>query len=433
MWHREPKAAGQEGKGTPVPEPSRYGGTMYNFGGEFENSRSPYGATAIPAVFRAVAVLSDSVGKLPFRYMSYHEGEGRFVECRSTGRARRLYDMLTVSPDGRMTAFEFFKNMVKTMLLHGNAYVIPERDRLGDIVRLVLCVPKSVSYDEFADRYTVFDVVNGISGVYRGDEVIHVRNESLDGGLTGLSTLEYARQQLGIASASGREAMNRVANGGRFKALVSNDYSVKGWGAYQDDQMREGVVDRLQEQVNNGRDILFLPGDVKMTQMSMTSADMQFLDQMKYTVREVARLFNVPPALLMDDTNANYKSGEMSSVLLLSYGLSPILRKIEQEFRLKLVPEGLRGSFRFEFDLSALFSTDLSTRGAWMKSQLETGAATVNELRRENGKASVEGGDTAFVSANLLALDSERLRGAASGNVGGISAWSGGGARGAAT
>lgn len=378
--------------------------------GQLSDVLSPYGATSISSVFRAVAVLSDSVAKLPLRYRIRVSG-GRYVDYLSTDEAKRVYDMMVCSPNRRMTAFEFFKNLVKTMLLHGNAYVVPRRDKFGDIVEMVLCSPGTVMYDKYSNSYQVLDMVNGLSGTYSGDEIIHVRNESLDGGFTGLSTLEYARKQLGIASASNDEAMKRVSNGGRFKALVSNDHSVQGWGNYQDKEMEDGVVGKMQEQVNAGKDILYVPGDVKVTQMSMTSADMQFLDQMKFSVKEIARMFNVPPALLMDDTNANYKSGEMSSVILLSYGLSPILRKIEQEFSMKLVPDSQRGKIRFEFDLSAIYATDLSTRGTWMKAKLDTGVATVNELRREAGMPDVEGGDEALVSANLVPLNSAKLRG----------------------
>ena len=385
-------------------------GTGVQYIGGYTDVVTPYGATSISSAFRAIAVLSDSVGKLPLRYRIMLS-DGRYVDYTSTREAYALYEMLTSSPNSRMTAFEFFKNMVKTMLLHGNAYILPVIGGRGEISELVLCSPGTVMYDKYLGTYDVYDVLNGISGRYGRDEMIHVRNESLDGGYTGISTIEYARHQLGIASASNDEAQKRVTNGGRFKALVSNDHSVQGWGNYQDKEMESGVVDRLQTQINAGKDILYLPGDVKLTQMSMTSADMQFLDQMKFSVKEIARMFNVPPALLMDDTNANYKSGEMSSVLLLSYGLSPLLRKIEQEFTMKLVPEGQRGKIKFEFDLSGIYSTDLSTRGTWTKCKLETGLSTVNELRRESGMPAVEGGDEPLVSANLIPLNSAKMRG----------------------
>ena len=42
---------------------------------------------------------------------------------------------------------------------------------------------------------------------------------------------------------------------------------------------------------------------------------------------------------------------------------------------------------------------------------LQTGAASVNEIRQQYDRPSVEGGDTIYVSTNLAELGSEKLRG----------------------
>lgn len=368
----------------------------------------PGEAMQISAAFRAVAILSDSIGKLPFEYKVL-VGK-RYVPNNVTKQAARMYNLLTVSPNRRMTAFEFFKNLTKHMLFYGNAYIVPVYGDYGDIIEFVLCSPGSVSYDRYSDKYIIMDIINGINEVRYGREMIHIRNESLDGGYTGVSTLAYAAHQLNISATADKETLNRFANGGRVKALVSNDNSVKGWGKYQDNTLQDGA-DILEEQVRSGRDIIRVPGDAKVAPLSMTSADMQFLDSRKFTVKDIARFFNVPPMLLMDETNQNYKSGDMASVLFLSHGLSPLLTKIEQEFRQKLIPMSQWHDFKFEFDVERLFTTDLASRGAWMQAQLNTGVATVNELRAMNDRAPVDGGDIPMVSTNLAPLGSEKLMG----------------------
>ena len=45
--------------------------------------------------------------------------------------------------------------------------------------------------------------------------------------------------------------------------------------------------------------------------------------------------------------------------------------------------------------------------------QLQTGAASVNEIRAQYDRPSVEGGDIIYVSTNLAELGSEKLRGTA--------------------
>ena len=386
-------------------------GTDYRPG--YTTVHGPGEAMQISAAFRAVAILSDSVGKLPFEYKVL--AGKRYVPNNVDKRSARIYNLLTVSPNRRMTAFEFFKNLTKHLLFYGNAYVIPVEGQYGDIIEFILCSPGSVSYDMYADRYTIMDMVNGINEVRYGRDMIHVRNESLDGGYTGVSTLAYAAHQLNISATADKETLNRFATGGRFKALISNNNTVKGFGSYQSDALQNGA-DILQQQINAGKDIIRVPGDATVSPLSMTSADMQFLDSRKFTVKDIARFFNVPPMLLMDETNQNYKSGDMASVLFLSHGLSPLLTKIEQEFRQKLIPVSQWADFKFEFDVERLFTTDLTTRGAWMQAQLNTGVATVNELRALNDRAPVEGGDTPMVSVNLAPLGSEKLMGKTAGS-----------------
>lgn len=147
-----------------------------------------------------------------------------------------------------------------------------------------------------------------------------------------------------------------------------------------------------------------MPGQVQFTQMSMSSVDMQFLESRKFTVREICRFFGVHPSFVFDDTSNNYKSAEMANVAFLNNTLNPILRKIEAELLRKLVAPTLATKRKFEFNRQSLYACDLESRGKYWKQVIETGLYTVNELRREENKPDVEGGDTVLVSANLKSI-----------------------------
>jgi HK97 family phage portal protein len=131
---------------------------------------------------------------------------------------------------------------------------------------------------------------------------------------------------------------------------------------------------------------------------------MQFLESRKFTVREICRFFGVHPSFVFDDTSNNYKSAEMANVAFLNNTLNPILRKIEAELLRKLVAPTLATKRKFEFNRQSLYACDLESRGKYWKQVIETGLYTVNELRREENKPDVEGGDTVLVSANLKSI-----------------------------
>jgi HK97 family phage portal protein len=229
-----------------------------------------------------------------------------------------------------------------------------------------------------------------------------------------MSTIRYAAMTLGIAATADKETERRFATGGRFKAILQNNKTLKGFGNYQDKELKK-MGDALQQSLNVGDDILVVQGDGQMTPISMSSADMQFLESRKFTIREIARFFNIPPSKLMDDTNSNYKSTEMSNIQFYSEALQPIVTEIEREFNAKLVGREGWGEYKFVFDIRAIYALDLDSRAKWNKTRLETGQCSVNDLRREDDIAPVDGGDKVYLSVNFAPLGSEKLEGSMSG------------------
>ena len=372
-------------------------------------------AMKIAAVFRAVNLISSGLASLRMEYKRKDRARGYFKVDESVV-GRKLNYLLSIQPNQRMNASVMMKNLVSQILLSGNAYIYPERNMMGEVVALYLLKPGSVAYEVMTDTYTVSDPVNRVYGVYPSSEILHFKNVSSDGGYTGKSTILYAALTLGIAATSDNETLKRFATGGRFKAILKNATGVKGWGEYQDGELKKSGMD-LQDAINRGDDILAVKGDVEVSPLSMSSADMQFLESRKFTIREIARFFNVPPSKLMDDTNSNYKSVEISNIAFYSEALQPIVTEIEREFEAKLLNEYSYMDYKFCFDLKALYALDLESKARWDKNRLENGLVSVNDLRREQDIAPIEKGDDVYLSVNFAPIGSAKLSGEPSKNV----------------
>lgn len=370
---------------------------------------TPTRAMKIAAVFRAVNLISSGLATLKLEYKRKDRVKEYFKIDNGIG-GKRLNYVLSVQPNRRMNASVFLKNLVSQILLQGNAYVLPVKNLYGDVEALYLLTPGSVAHDVYTNTYQVSDAVNVISGVYSSEEILHFKNVSNDGGYTGISTISYAALTLGIAATSDNETLKRFATGGRFKAILKNNTSTKGWGEYQDEQLK-AHGDDLQDAINRGDDILAVKGDVEVSPLSMSSADMQFLESRKFTIREIARFFNVPPSKLMDDSNSNYKSVEVSNIAFYTEALQPIVTEIEREFSAKLLNEYNYQDYKFCFDLSALYALDLESKARWDKNRLENGIVSVNDLRRERDVEPVEKGDDVYLSVNLAPIGSAKLNG----------------------
>ncbi len=365
---------------------------------------SPEMAMKVSAVYRCVDLISSGVAMLPFEKKRLNRAYGYFM----TDTDDRMNYLITVKPNRHQTAYELKKNAVIQMLLYGNAYIIPVKNS-GVVQQLVLCTPHSVAHDTIADIYTVNDMVNGIRGTYSADEIIHLRGTSLDGGRTGVSVITYASTILGIQASADAESLNLFARGGRVKGMVTNPKSTKGFGEYQDKEL-QALARKLQQEIDSGSDIMILPGQTEFTQISMSSVDMQLLEQKKFGVEAIAHYFGVPLDKLLQQTQ-NYKASEMSQVNFLNDTLRPVLCKLENEFNAKLISEAYYKDYRFEFDTTPIYTTDLNTEADYMTKTIAAGTMTVNEWRRKKNLKPVDGGDVTLVSCNVAPIDSAKISG----------------------
>lgn len=357
-------------------------------------------ALNIATVYRCVSLLADSVAMLPVQYM---RKKGDIFE---EDRSSRMHYLLNVQPCEWLSAVDFWQQVVRYLLLNGNAYVVPVYDLVDmSVARLALVDPTTVAHDTVNDTYTINDVYAGISGVYEESGILHIKNYSVDG-KTGLSTLAYARTVLDITSTGDQETLNRFANGGNVRGIVSNDNSVRGFGEYQDKELEKTATD-LDSRFREGERIVSLPGQVQFSPISLSSTDMQFLETRKFNVREICRFFGVHPSFVFDDTSNNYKSAEMANVAFLTNTLNPVLRKIEVELHRKLVAPSLCCKRKFQFDRRGLYACDLDSRVKYQAQTIAAGLYTVNEWRREENKPAIAGGDTVLVSANLKSVEEQ--------------------------
>ncbi len=353
-------------------------------------------ALNVSTAFRCINLLSDSVANLPLQVMRYKDGI--FVEDRED----HLHYLLNVQPCSSMSAFDFWKQTIQYLLTKGNAYIVPMYIGL-DLDRLVLVDPTCVAHDTNNDIYTINDSINGVSGTFKEEEIIHIKNYSYDG-KNGISTLSFAKLTTDIALSGDNETLNRFANGGNVRGIVSNDTSVRGFGEYQDNELGK-TADDMDSKFRSGKRIVSLPGQVQFNSLSLSSTDMQFLETRKFTAIEVCRFFGVHPSFVFADVSNNYKSAEMANVAFLSNTLNPLLRKIEIELHRKLISPALCCKRKFQFDRKGLYACDLESKVRYINQTIASGIYTVNEWRKEENMPSVEGGDRVLVSANLKSIN----------------------------
>lgn len=367
--------------------------------------RSPELAMKIATVYRCVDILAGSIASLPLQYKIEQKGVLKIITHPV------LSYLLQIQANERQNSHDLWKNAIIQMVMHGNAYIYPQY--VGyELRKLILLSPNTCSYDVPNNMYSVNDSINNIVESLESDEIIHLKNISLDGGYTGVSTIAYAAKILGIASSADGRTSDSFKKGNTLKGFISGDDSAgaKGFGELQSKQLKD-INDRVTAEINSGKNLFSLPGQAKFNQLSMSSTDLQILDTRKFGVLDICRFFGVHPDKVFAGQSQNYKASSMSNEMFLSDTLLPRLKQIECELKAKLIPRKYAFTHRIKYDVEALMTTSLEQEANYIEKTTQNGVYSVNYWRAKKGQDAVIGGDEAMVSCNVAPINSAKIKG----------------------
>lgn len=350
----------------------------------------------LSTVYRCVDLISDSVAVLPLKTYKI-DGDGFKTEFKE----HPAYSMLDLEPNEDMTRYVFFKTLMTSVLLTGNGYAYIERNRNLDVMQLIYLPTSHVSIAWITDRDGIMRKryqVTGFKELVEPRNMIHVLNFSYDG-IIGVSTLTHARQSLNIATCSEEHAEGFFKSGG-----VSGVLTVE--GGRLDKVQKDQIYATWEERVTNSPNgIAVLEANMKYQPISINPKDCQLLESRMFNVVDLCRFFSVSPVKAFDLSKSSYSTVEATQLQYLTDTALAVITKIEQEINRKVFLLSERGKVIAEFDTAAILRTDKSAQAAYWKDMSNIGAATPNEVRRENNLPKIENGDKAFVQVNVQTLD----------------------------
>ena len=376
---------------------------------------SPQLAMKVSAWFAGVRILSENAASCLLKFQRWNAAEERFVDTEDAFD-RRIFYILTVRPNKRMTRFQFYKNLYARRINEGNVYVFVSEDDMGKPFEQYLLTRGSVRYDVRSDTYTVNDTQQGIVGTYTSNGylegkrgwILHFKDFSLDGGFTGIPRIFYAATQLGIASTGANETLDSFAKHGIGKYIYHDRQDAVNFTAMTDKQMNDNVLD-IQDQLNSNMDIIISRGQGQLDSMAMDSAQLQWLAKEEFNIREIARYLGVPLMKLFEKGDQTYKSSDAANIALYNEGLRPMLEDTMNEYNAKLIPWTLASSYRYWYDTTPLYLSDKTTEADYLLKRIQSGTMTVNEARQSMNLAPVEGGDEVLISTNLAGIRNEKI------------------------
>lgn len=367
---------------------------------------NPSLAMKLATVYRCLEILSGSIASLPLQYKVKSDEVFQVVE------EPTLSYLLLIKANDRQSSYDMWKNAVIQMRMFGNAYIYPRYVGM-ELYELILITTHSCSYNSMNNTYVINDSTNHVHGTFEAEEIIHLRNMSLDGGYIGMSTISYAARVLGITANADSRSLDSFKKGNTLNGILSGngEAGIKGFGELQTDQLNT-INDRVTKEINSGKKIISIPGQAAFHQLSMSATDLQLLDTRKFGVLEICRFFGVHPDKVFAGQSQNYKASAMSNEMFLTDTLHPLLRHIESELNAKLIPRELAFKHKVEYNVETLLTTSLEQEASYIEKTIQNGVYTPNHWRARKGQLPVEGGDDVMMSMNVAPINSDKFRSA---------------------
>jgi HK97 family phage portal protein len=355
------------------------------------------GSLRLSAVLGAVLLIADSLASVPLSLYERLPGGGRRVRA-----DHPLHQVLHDLANPLMTAFDVRSTMLAHRLLYGNAYAEIEWDADGYPVALWPMDPQRVGIvmmDDHRLAYTYWS--DAMGGVALPAWRVHHQRGLVMRGAVGLSPIRTAMNAIGLGLATEEFGARYFVNGAAPSVVLSHPSKLT-------PEATKNLRSSFEMQwagLSNAHRIAVVGDGVKPELLSIPIEESQFLQSRQFQVKEIARIFKLPPGLLGETETATYASAEQEVLRFRELTLGPWAERFEKEiFRDLLTTDEQRTMFA-QHTLAKLQATDLKTRFETYQISKNAGILTTNEVREMEDRNPVTGGDVLWMPLNMGPAD----------------------------
>lgn len=354
-------------------------------------------STILPALSRAVSLISEPIGAMPIRVVDVEQQETvkplpRWLEDPMLARPDERFATGAIRRVTALTRTELYASTVASCVLRGNGFWTFGRGADGMPMAGTISAinPAYVTPDTTSNPGRVeYDVngvktINGVLPVGPGLEVMHFRGiPPYDENGWGYGVLDRHLRALGLAQSVRDYAGSQMVNGvppGFLK--VSNPNLSK----TQADDLKAKWMETYG---SSSRSIAVLNATTDFQAVNLTPVDAQMIDMMKMSLLDVALACGVEPSMLGVSADSNtYANVESRQIQFQTFSLLPYVSRMEDTLSAYL-PQGRR----VDIVMRALLRADSQTRIDGYAQALRDGWMNRNEVRVLEGMEPIDGGD----------------------------------------
>jgi HK97 family phage portal protein len=353
-------------------------------------------------VMAAVSILAEDLAKIPVGVFRRTKDGGK-----EPAKDHALHRLLR-RPNTWQTTFEWKEMMQAALVLRGNAYSVILRNKRGEPLQLIPVHPDRVNLWESPDGQWFYMVTrNGlhemamlrnVPSLVPAEDMLHLRWLQVWHSLMGSSRIALGREPIGLGMSLAEHHSRFAGQGTRLSGFLSTDKSIPR-------ETRDQIASDWQKAKagpRNAGGTAVLEYGMKWEQLGMSMVDAEFMASREFQLREVARVFGIPPyklGILGADSGPSlvqqgqeYLNGPMSGYC------ERWTAKLEQVFEVD-------GEDTFvAWDYAHFLKADIQTRFTAYRQAVGAPWMAVNEARRGEGLPDQEHGDEVLQPTNLAPL-----------------------------
>src|SRR5580765_2953629 len=363
----------------------------------------PESVATFHAVYSCITLIASDVSKVRIRLVE-QDRNGIWTELFSP-----TFSPVLAKPNRHQNRIKFFEQWIVSKLVHGNTYVLKERDNRGagpfqgavralyilDPLRTrALVTPDGDVYYQLArDNLAGLTEDRGEDLIVPASEIIHDVMVPLYHPLCGVSPLTAC----GLAAASGLNIQRQSSQFFSQQSRPGGMLTAPGRITKEDALRLKAEFEANFTGDNVGR--VAIAGDgLKFEAMSFNAVDAQLIEQLKWSAETVCSAFHVPPHKVSIGPMPNYNNVEALDQQYYSQCLQSLFENIEICLDEGLGLTELSGKvYGTEFDLDDLMRMDTATMLKALADGVRGGLLAPNEGRRRLGYKPVEGGETPYL------------------------------------
>lgn len=347
------------------------------------------------AVYACISRISQDVGKLRPRLLE-KEDDGVWREVTANNPA---YHPVLRRPNHFQNHIQFKEWWITSKLIHGNAYILLERDGSGRVARMYVLDPTKVTVLVGPDGEVFYELtpdnVGNTSGIMRvpASDIIHDRTNCLFHPLVGTSPLFAAGAAAGLGLTIQGNAASFFEKGSNLSGTLVSPLPLSA------DKVRAySEMWNAQSGVVRTGGVAVLADGFKFEPLRLSAVESQVIEHLGWTAEVVCRVFGVPAFKIGLGNQPTYQNGEILNQIYYSDCLQSHIESWELAMDGAFGFETRTGSHQYgvDLDLDGLIRMDSAAQIDALVKGSGGAVMTPDEARKKLDLPPVKGGDALY-------------------------------------